>query len=152
MCFRKATRHRSYSHVAAAAALEVLSNIVVGACNWVVLGRLAYCGEDGSGNQACVSWGGGWQSIEGCVAHAALDAAAGEFGIDQGLSCFCPNSLREYTKRDIYEDQICISNRPNGCASTSHQTIVEGHDELKRRSFNWDIDAYAWCEANGIDD
>lgn len=95
--------------------MAVLEDVITGTCNWVVLGRSAYCARDSAGDQACVSWEGGWQSIQGCVAHAILASARGEFGQDQDLSCYFPKSLHNNDKRSEHKEQVCVSNRPDGC-------------------------------------
>lgn len=136
-CFRSLRWITSKSNIARIGALNALSFVLSGSCDWIVLGRSAICSQD-NGDMACVSWSGGWQSVKGCVAKAVLNDAAGIFasGWDD-FSGYMNDAIHEWDKRTDYYDEACVSNRPNGCGSTSHQ-------DLKKRYY-WNDDATAWC-------
>lgn len=141
-CLSRVTKCiRDNSHVVSAFTLSAMSEAIVGGCGyWYDLGALSVCIRDEHGERGCWLWGGGWHSMLGCVLKAGLDGVANDFGTDSSYSCYCPKAIQEgdWKKRGWYEDQLCISNRPDGCASTSHQ---ESHS----KRFNWDVSAYAWC-------
>lgn len=136
-CFFRNAWTRSRSNAARVAALGALSDLISGSCQWMVLGRSAFCGKDG-GDQACVSWDGGWQSMKGCAAKAVLESAVNQFGGNEDISAYCAGCLHTWDHKrkrgNEHDEQSCVSDRPNGCL---------GH--LWRKRFNWDDDSYGWC-------
>lgn len=114
---------QSWSHVARVGALVALQHTVSGYCEWLVLGRSAVCANAGGDGTACVSWQGGWQSVLTCVANDVLNEVGGDFGFYNGFSGYCPGCLaqgwdskkRGIEKRTEQYEQVCVSNRPDGC-------------------------------------
>lgn len=142
-CFRGGMWNRNTRNMARIGALDALSQILAGSCDWINLNRSAICGESG-GDIACVSWSGGWQSIEGCVAKAILNDAAGYFANgSEDFSGYMNEAINSNSKRTLWVDEACVSNRPNGCGSSNHQ------EELKKRGYNWNDNAYGWCASYG---
>lgn len=140
-CFSRVTRCiKDNRHAISAVTLSAMLDLITGGCNyWYDNGASSLCMRDPHGDRGCWSWSGGWHSMLGCVLKAGLDSVANDFGTTSSYSCYCEKAIQEGDyKRGWYKDQLCVSNRPDGCGSTSHQ---ESHN----KRFNWDISGYAYC-------
>ncbi|SCV06219.1 LANO_0H24718g1_1 [Lachancea nothofagi CBS 11611] len=105
---------RSDSNVALVGALDALSEAVQGGCSWIVgTGSTAICAKNGN-DQACIAWSGDSKSLQMCAAKQILESCRAEFGEDVDISAQLPGGL-EINNENRSDQQVCVSNRPDGC-------------------------------------
>lgn len=106
----------SKKHSITAAALGALSSVVGGSTDAIIkLTRSAICAKDSKSNQACISWAGGVQAIKRGIALDIISSAQGTFGQDAVSGEEYAAVFDTSTKKKRSGDDVCISNRPNGC-------------------------------------